>query len=856
MKRKIWKFETQVVALSGGLTALLLVFLFLIKGIAPFGTKSFVSMDANIQYLDFFSYFKDVLSGKNSIMYTFGKTLGGSNVAVFSYYLASPFNLLLTLFDHMQLHTFFDLIVALKIIMSAIAFAYFVVHRFEEKEKQNLVIFVLISIGYGMCQYNIAQSSNIMWLDGVYLLPFILLQVYYVVKGKKVWKLSVLVGVAIVFNWYSAGINCLFTAIWFLFELCMIRIEKKISLKKIFKISFGYILAMLWGVMLSSFLFLPTINALRKSSRGSLHITDLLDISLIGEIPSAFQKYSYGAVSELGSVALFCGSLSIILAIFCLCNRDINIWKRVVLGGLLLSTLLLFYWRPLFFLFSLFQWSNSYNYRYSYVAVFVILFLATYGNCELKGKHQLYQLLKIAVVYSLSLILLFYVKPVNSNMCVYATACAICIISIIYTYYKYEAQQKKNTVARKLMFILVIVISMDYVINAELLINVYSRDAVVQYQQYRTSQEKLISYIKDNDDSFYRISQTSNRGTGENGLTANYNEALSYNYASLSGYTSSPDDNQREFLDKVGYPINGVNMCVTNTSIIGADSLLGVRYILSSYDIEGLERIKSAKEGEKSIYCNPYAFPIAFTYDEKVELNNMSVENPFEYQNSLYKQLFGIKKNLYTPLQYTISTEEDLNEFKVDLNMPSDLNSKYVIYGSIPWNTQMGASIYIDGKYITDYACWLSPTVFYIANNEQSTCEIEVKAGSLDFKMDSMQFYALNLNVLDQCAKIANRSKVDDISIKNGYVEARVADGEKGERLFISVPEDDGWKISINGEKANIKLVGDCLYSIELVDGVNELRMKYQVSYLKEGILTSSIALLFLLMTIRNKRNR
>lgn len=51
--------------------------------------------DGNIQYLDFFSYFKDVLSGENSLIYTFSKTLGGSNIAVFSYYLASPFNLLI-----------------------------------------------------------------------------------------------------------------------------------------------------------------------------------------------------------------------------------------------------------------------------------------------------------------------------------------------------------------------------------------------------------------------------------------------------------------------------------------------------------------------------------------------------------------------------------------------------------------------------------------------------------------------------------------------------------------------------------------------------------------------------------------
>jgi len=32
-------------------------------------------------------------------------------------------------------------------------------------------ILVLLSVSYALCQYNIAQSSNIMWLDGVYMLP-------------------------------------------------------------------------------------------------------------------------------------------------------------------------------------------------------------------------------------------------------------------------------------------------------------------------------------------------------------------------------------------------------------------------------------------------------------------------------------------------------------------------------------------------------------------------------------------------------------------------------------------------------------------------------------------------------------
>ena len=91
-----------------GLTFAVLLILFITCGYAPFGNKSLAVDDASIQYLDFYAYFKDVLAQKNSIFYTFGKTLGGTNIAVFSYYLSSPFMLLSVFFPKENLHSFSD----------------------------------------------------------------------------------------------------------------------------------------------------------------------------------------------------------------------------------------------------------------------------------------------------------------------------------------------------------------------------------------------------------------------------------------------------------------------------------------------------------------------------------------------------------------------------------------------------------------------------------------------------------------------------------------------------------------------------------------------------------------------------
>ncbi len=221
------KFQNiREIIIPGLLTFCVLIFLFWMKGLAPFGTKSLVVMDADIQYLDFFCYFKDVLEGKNSIGYSFGKTLGGTNIAVFSYYLSSPFNLLLIFFKRSQFHIFFDLVVALKLSLASMTFAYFGQKRFERSVTRYSFVYSLIAVGYGLCQYNIAQSSNIMWLDGVYMLPLILLQISNIVNGKKAHALPFLVGITIIFNWYSAGIDCIYSGFWFAFEFALYAVEK------------------------------------------------------------------------------------------------------------------------------------------------------------------------------------------------------------------------------------------------------------------------------------------------------------------------------------------------------------------------------------------------------------------------------------------------------------------------------------------------------------------------------------------------------------------------------------------------------------------------------------------------------
>ena len=59
----------------------------------PFGDNSFLANDLKYQYIDFFAWFRRVLLGEANLRYSFSQGLGMNTWGLYSYYLASPFNL-------------------------------------------------------------------------------------------------------------------------------------------------------------------------------------------------------------------------------------------------------------------------------------------------------------------------------------------------------------------------------------------------------------------------------------------------------------------------------------------------------------------------------------------------------------------------------------------------------------------------------------------------------------------------------------------------------------------------------------------------------------------------------------------
>lgn len=833
-----------------GVTTALMLLMYVVKGYAPFGTNSLACMDADVQYLDFFAYLRQVLLGQDHLGYSMGKTLGGSNVAVFSYYLSSPFNLLVVFFPQEQLHSFFDVVVALKLGLASATCCYFIHRRFPQAGRGTLgsqVLVVLLSMGYGLSHYTLTQASNIMWLDAVYCLPLMLLGVYRVVQGQRGTSLAVWTAYAIVCNWYAGAINCIFACIWWLWETVVRYLEEQPRqapaqvAKRTVLAGLRYAYLMGAGVLISCVLFFPTVSLLQNSNRGSLELGRLFEPYFVGQLPSVVQNQVIGIMSDLGEPSLFCGWLALVGCVAGILHRNTSWENRVAYGGMLLFTVLLLYWNPFYVVFSLFKDVGSYWYRYSYVCIFVIIFLA--AQCFLRhgGRSTAAWMAKTGLGLAAILVMMFYLREGQKLSYTYFSAIALCVGAVALGVWYGGTSTKLRLAALSLA---VAVAAGELAVNVYVQMDQYHTESVSHYQSYVVHQRQQLDQMQDQDPGMYRISQTATRWMDPNGLTAFYNEGLSLGYWSISGYTSSPDDIQRTFLDRLGYPINGENMCIVNTSILAADALLGVKYVLSPYEINGLEpREDVAAQNGKQVYENPYALPMAFVFEGNGPEPQEDAD-PFQYQNQLYSQLMGQEVQLYVPLEYTADeVAQGQREYTVELPQ-----GDYAVYCNFPWSSQNTTQVELNHTQKTDYACWLSPSVLYVPTQSGDTqATVKLRASDLGhIAPESAQFYALDLNELERVTQELRQGAVSTAQIENGKVQVTATAQGEGQKLYLSIPYDKGWTVTRNGEPVEPQLLGDCMYVIPLVDGENTIEMNYQVPGLKVGAVLTLVGVALL----------
>ena len=367
------KHNTLRLCLAAGLIPfVLLLCSFALLGIAPFGDKTILIYDASYQYLDFAAYLQTVFSGENDLIYTFSKNLGGEMLSLFCYYLLSPFSLLFVFGSAQSLPLVFTLVVVLKISACGVTFAYAAAKRFGCQWSH-----LIFSTAYALMAYNVLYSWNIMWMDGVLVLPLLALGLEKLWHGKSPWLYAGSLSYGLLTNFYIGYMLCIASVLFSLAHMAVATgsAKEKAGL-------FGrFLLASGIGGFAAAFCWLPTFFTL-IGGRGAAASSSFVWTRTFNILGLAGKLVAGSANAEqitLGTPHVFCGIFTVCLVMVFFLHGKNSIRNRLTALGVIAVFLVSFSIRGLDVIWHGFSPNNAFNFRYAFILSYVLLVIAQYG---------------------------------------------------------------------------------------------------------------------------------------------------------------------------------------------------------------------------------------------------------------------------------------------------------------------------------------------------------------------------------------------------------------------------------------------------------------------------------------------
>ena len=291
--------KRPLLAASFFLPFFLLLALYALLGIAPFGEQTLLLADGKGQYLSFFALYQDIFAGRADPFYSFGKLLGGPVSGLYAYYLASPFNLLLLLFPKAQLALGVNWIILLKLSACGLTMGVYLKHTRGLRPSS-----LLFTTAYALCGYNTAYAWCVMWLDAVLLLPLVALGIERLWQEGKPLLYTLSLGLAIISCFYTGYMLCVFSVLYLSWRLiCDTESLRRIPWRRLLQ----FALASLLAGGLSAWMLLPGFQALS----GGVPVTPYESLARL-TYPAATRILSWlpggmGKASLVLPVLLLCG---------------------------------------------------------------------------------------------------------------------------------------------------------------------------------------------------------------------------------------------------------------------------------------------------------------------------------------------------------------------------------------------------------------------------------------------------------------------------------------------------------------------------------------------------------------------
>ena len=837
--------------------------IFLLRKIGINSDRTILCSDMFSQYIGYFGKFRDILNGDGSIFYAFNKSIGGNTIGLFAYYLGSPLNLIFILFPKELLANVILIIYLIKIGICSLTLAIYI-NNVYRKNDYSVLIF---SLCYGLMSYNIVFHMNVMWIDGVMLLPLIALGIENIINNNK-YKLYISsLFLAIISNYYIAYMICIFSVLYFIYKGI---IYKNINGKNIL----GFIGSSLITGGLSGYLLIPVVLSLMT---GKASLKDLGDgIYITESIFSTLSKtiigsYDYNQILS-GPANIFCGIIITVLLILYFANKKIDL-RAKLLSAIFIFILFLSFTINIFtLLWHGFNYPVGFEYRNSFLFCFLIITLAyeAWINIDNIKVRDIFISMFICVASYVMILLQRY-----SNISIKKIAISFLFILI---YGGIFILFRKLTLRRRFINLLCIVMVIcELSLNIYLIVidNIYISKNYVK--KYIEDLSPIVEDIKKDNNNFYRTEMTFNN---------TLNDSMLLNFNGVTHSSSANERNVMNLVSRLGYKTAATCEIYNQGSTIPVDSILGIRKLISAknpeiyscYDHLENQYYNIIKDyGDYVVYENQYALPIAFMVNDSLEtLQQDNIDNLFDYTGSIFDLMVNEETNLYNKLEVTdiklnnieLTKEAEENIYKkidsekdasIDITIKSkDNNPVYLFLKSDMYEDAIdnnivsrigGGAVEVSSSGGVEYAQFtgLGYNIQFIGSyNDREEIKVTIKLARDMTTIKEVQVYSCDIDKFKGVYENLSSNTIENTEYKDGYVKGDVTVTADKTLLYTSIPYDEGWTLKVDGKDCEYIKILNGFIGVELEEGQHNIEFKYKLPGFKVGLSISIISLIAL----------
>lgn len=819
--------------ITGGISLLILIILFSIKGIYPFGNNSLLYSDMNDQISSYYYYFYDAIKGNNSLLINFNASNGINFFGIIAYYILSPFSLLVLLVERSKIYLFISVIVALKMITCNLTCLYMIKKLFKNI---NIPLSIILAITYGFSAYALNYYQITPWIDAMYMLPLIVVGLKKLLDTGDSKMYILTLTLSLYFSFYISLMIIIFIFLLSLPYIIAYLKNKNIG-QKILSLGISTILSIGSALVI----IIPTYKQISISSRMISSLDSLIN-SKLGPLTDKIALFIFGPLAFLG--------IFLLLKDYKKHKKFLSFYVPSMI--LLLLPVII---EPINKLLHFGSYA-SFPYRFGFITTLFIIIGACYyfNNYKIKTENiKVTTKIISTIIVIISTILVVFITIYNytdfqiaidnltlsNTKILFVMLAATFVITLIAQFTIYILNNGINKYSVHLLSILALV---HIICNAYIYIGIefIQPDVKKIYDDL-----SLIEKDNNNKTHFKYKNETTYLINNSSNVTR---------IPSLDHFSSLTDDSNQKNLKLLGYTSYWTQTHSKGGTLF-SDILLGNKYIINNE--EKVENY-TLKKQYNNLYLHEYNQDISYGYLVEQNTNINKYNNTFDIQNAIYKSitndddLFTIHKpdNIHNisvnKKNYLIKDKDNFVEYNITIDKKSKIYLE--LYSSLDnrENTDIYElfNIYVNNElYLKNF-----PTKDYNGLVDFGTFEKEKVNIKIEF-LDDCSLKSLNIGSLDmeKLEHFTTTNKLDyDIDFSNNKINISI-DNEGNNILFIPINYNDSYTAYNNNNKTEIIRLYNNYIGIELNKGENNISIEFVPRYLKECFV---ISLLFIIGTI------